>query len=247
MPAWSTLFIPDGSSTSTSSDGSTKLPAMQTESLSDSLKCYVCRDFYTRPRILPCGHTFCSDCLARLRTSALEEFNKSRDRNAHRRGDCGFLTCPYPTCHYSMKLMNVGRWSLKNRAMACAVAMVKKQEREKQTSSAQTDIDLTRRLLAWPSLMFQSTQRLTSDTETDVTDGSTSSSTSTSLTAPSNPPVVQQVFMNSCFTTDIIHKRYYEVPSSPAAGVWKSYAFVVGMAVFDQLLQMTPEVYNLVD
>ena len=106
----------------------------------DALKCYVCDDFYIRPRILPCGHTFCAPCLARLRTVAQQEFNKSRDRNAHRRGDCGFFTCPWPNCHYSMKIMNLGRWSLKNRTASMAVAMIKRQEKEKQVGSARSFI-----------------------------------------------------------------------------------------------------------
>ena len=98
----------------------------------EALKCYVCDDFFSKPRILPCGHTFCSGCLSRLRQVAMQEFNKSRDRNAHRRGDCGFFTCPWPNCHYSMKIMNLGRWSLRNKAASRAVAMVKKQQRETQ-------------------------------------------------------------------------------------------------------------------
>lgn len=98
----------------------------------EALKCYVCDEFFRKPRILPCGHTFCSDCLLRLRTVALHEFKKIRDTNANRRGDCGFFTCPWPNCHYSMKIMNLGRWSLKNRTASMAVSMIKKQQKEKQ-------------------------------------------------------------------------------------------------------------------
>ena len=104
----------------------------------DALKCYVCDDYFNRPRILPCGHTFCAPCLARLRTVAQQEFNKSRDRNAHRRGDSGFFTCPWPNCHYSMKIMNLGRWSLKNRTVSMAVSMIKRQEKEKQVCFQQS-------------------------------------------------------------------------------------------------------------
>lgn len=34
--------------------------------LSSVLECPVCMEKFTDPRILPCGHTFCRQCLERL-------------------------------------------------------------------------------------------------------------------------------------------------------------------------------------
>ena len=120
----SCMFPLDGSS---SSEGSSKQGHWP-----EALICYVCDEFYTKPRILPCGHTFCFGCLSRLRQVAVHEFNQSRQRNAHRRGECGYFTCPWPNCHYSMRIMNLGRWSLKNKAASRAVTMIKKQQKETQ-------------------------------------------------------------------------------------------------------------------
>lgn len=128
MVAWSTLFIGEGTASCGSSDSSLKTPTKISPNVDDALKCYICDGFFTKPRILPCGHTYCSSCLLRLRENAVHEFNKTRDQNAHRRGECGFFSCPWPNCHYSMKIMNVWRWTLRNKAMTKAVAIAKRKE-----------------------------------------------------------------------------------------------------------------------
>lgn len=135
MGAWSTLFVGDGSVSSSSSDSSLKTPTRSSPNVEDTLKCYICDGYFTKPRILPCGHTYCAACLLRLRENAVHEFNKTRDQNAHRRGECGFFTCPWPNCHYSMKIMNVWRWTLRNKAMTQAVAVLKKREKEVRLNS----------------------------------------------------------------------------------------------------------------
>lgn len=133
MVCWSSVFIPDGSSLS--SDSSLRQTTKSAANLlEDALKCYVCEEYFRQPRILPCGHTYCAACILQLRESAVHEFNKSRDRNAHARGECGFFTCPWPNCHYSMRIMNVFRWTLKNRAMGQAVALARRKEKEKQVN-----------------------------------------------------------------------------------------------------------------
>jgi len=39
----------------------------------DILKCRLCDDLYTDPRILPCLHVFCTSCIMRLVSSVVEE------------------------------------------------------------------------------------------------------------------------------------------------------------------------------
>lgn len=40
---------------------------MEAHSLTSSLKCSVCLELYTDPRVLPCLHTFCLKCIKGLR------------------------------------------------------------------------------------------------------------------------------------------------------------------------------------
>jgi len=39
----------------------------------DNLKCRLCSQLYTDPRVLPCLHVFCTACIIRLVSSALKE------------------------------------------------------------------------------------------------------------------------------------------------------------------------------
>jgi len=39
----------------------------------DSLKCHLCNQLYTDPRVLPCLHVFCTTCIVQLVSSMLNE------------------------------------------------------------------------------------------------------------------------------------------------------------------------------
>ncbi|XP_051869793.1 tripartite motif-containing protein 45 [Pristis pectinata] len=51
-------------------------------------KCLVCRNFYTNPKLLPCLHTFCLECL-----SGLEQFSVPQTGREVRSGCEGSLVC----------------------------------------------------------------------------------------------------------------------------------------------------------
>ena len=60
--------------------------------LEEQLTCPVCLDHYTNPKILPCHHSFCQDCLERL---PLDKKNETY-----------YLSCP--TCRHRTKLPEEG-------------------------------------------------------------------------------------------------------------------------------------------
>ena len=61
--------------------------------LEEQLKCPVCLDTYTNPKILPCHHSFCQECL--------EKLPKERAR-----GDTYYLSCP--TCRQRAEVPRKG-------------------------------------------------------------------------------------------------------------------------------------------
>ncbi|VDI30827.1 Hypothetical predicted protein [Mytilus galloprovincialis] len=113
------------------------------------LKCYICGDLFRKPRILPCGHTFCSDCLLSLRDEVAMEFKK-KYKAAFRRGESGVMTCPHPECDYSLRIMNLRRWTMKNKAAAEAVGMLRRKIQDKRDSATQTNLQLGNKSLSLP-------------------------------------------------------------------------------------------------
>lgn len=84
------------------------------------LRCRICCQYFRKPRILPCGHTFCEECLIQLRDKTAREWRtKFPLKNKH--GDGGTLHCQAPGCRYSMKLMNLTRWAPRNRVASAAL------------------------------------------------------------------------------------------------------------------------------
>ena len=62
--------------------------------LEEQLTCHVCLDLYTNPKILPCHHSFCHECLEGL----------PQEREA--RGDTYYLSCP--TCRQRTEVPREG-------------------------------------------------------------------------------------------------------------------------------------------
>lgn len=90
------------------------------------LKCYICDNLFRKPRVLPCGHTFCSECLLSLRDDVASEFKRNTKTASIRKGESGTMICPYPHCQYSIRIMNLTRWAHKNKAAAQAVGMYRR-------------------------------------------------------------------------------------------------------------------------
>ena len=64
--------------------------------LEEQLTCPVCLDLYTNPKILPCLHSFCQECLEGL----------PQEREA--RGDTYYLSCPTCRQHIEVPIEGVG-------------------------------------------------------------------------------------------------------------------------------------------
>ena len=69
-------------------------PSSDLLKLEEHLKCPVCLDLYTNPKILPCHHSFCQECLEGL----------PQEREA--RGDTYYLSCP--TCRHRIEVPREG-------------------------------------------------------------------------------------------------------------------------------------------
>ena len=65
-------------------------PSSDLLKLEEQLTCPVCLDIYTNPKILPCHHSFCQECLEGL----------PQEREA--RGDTYYLSCP--TCRHRIEV-----------------------------------------------------------------------------------------------------------------------------------------------
>lgn len=222
MFLWSLVFMTEGSSSS-SDNNEFKQWTKCSGNIMNALRCYVCGNLFHKPRILPCGHTYCAKCILNLRETAVQEFNKSCDKTAHRRGDCGFFTCPWPHCHYSMRIMNVSRWTLENKAVSQAVSMAKKQEEIKQTDETQTETNQSNVLLSIPKTLFQSSTKLSMSNR------------------PVSPMAMAvQYCLQQTMTTEYIPIEHFNPPPSvfEDGNQWKSYAFLFGMALIDQVLKM---------
>jgi len=65
-----TLTASSGSSKALKTDEEDRCTEEEGE---DSLKCHLCGQLYTDPRVLPCLHVFCTACIVQLVSSALKE------------------------------------------------------------------------------------------------------------------------------------------------------------------------------
>jgi len=65
-----TLTASSGSITSLIMDEKGRNAEVESE---DSLKCRLCSQLYTDPRVLPCLHVFCTTCVMQLMSSAVDE------------------------------------------------------------------------------------------------------------------------------------------------------------------------------
>ncbi|XP_067657942.1 uncharacterized protein [Haliotis asinina] len=123
-----------------------------------SLVCYLCGELFRRPRILPCGHTFCTDCLARLREEVIRE-GKLAGTYDPKHAEIGHFVCPMPECSYSMRLINLHRFTTKNKTVSEAVGAFRKKIGAKQDVSTQTDITSESIIVAIPKSLLMRTKR----------------------------------------------------------------------------------------
>ena len=56
----------------------------------DSIKCSLCHKFYTNPRLLPCLHSFCKDCLSKYILNYLEKGQGQQGQNSLTGQQVGF-------------------------------------------------------------------------------------------------------------------------------------------------------------
>lgn len=175
------------------------------------LKCYICGDLFHKPRILPCGHTFCSDCLLTLRNEVSTEFKK-KDKTACRRGESGILTCPHPDCGYSMRIMNLRRWALKNKAAADAVWMIKKRSHERKDITTQTNLQLGTQSLSVPGVILQVARH----PQPEINEQST-----------------VECIADSVLRTELLRKSNLSLDTKVKS--WRSLATLVGLSMFGEM------------
>ncbi|XP_076102012.1 uncharacterized protein LOC143071531 isoform X1 [Mytilus galloprovincialis] len=180
------------------------------------LKCYICGDLFRKPRILPCGHTFCSDCLLSLRDEVAMEFKK-KYKAAFRRGESGVMTCPHPECDYSLRIMNLRRWTMKNKAAAEAVGMLRRKIQDKRDSATQTNLQLGNKSLSLPRIMYTVSRQPQEET--------------------TKPTSNMEHMTNSLLRMDPISKSHLSLNTEVKS--WRSLATLIGMNLVGEMFSLS--------
>ncbi|KAL8578463.1 hypothetical protein ACOMHN_028735 [Nucella lapillus] len=190
------------------------------------LTCYLCAQLFRRPRILPCGHTFCSECLAQLKDEALREGRRTPGGHAscamesRQKADVAVqFVCPMPECRYSMRLINLSKWSTRNKTVAQTVEAVRRVYDNQQDACTQTDITMESMLVTIPRTLMP-LQR------------SPSSGSQGALVRRNSTTSLVDRVVHRALSMDSLSRSY--IPQQH--GTWRGYAAMLGMHILQQAL-----------
>ncbi|PVD30446.1 hypothetical protein C0Q70_09712 [Pomacea canaliculata] len=186
-----------------------------------ALTCYLCGQLFRRPRILPCGHTFCSECLAQLKEETMREGRRvpasACTWEGRQKADIGSqFVCPMPECRYSMRLMNLGRWSTRNKTVSDAVTAYRKIFENRQDACTQTDITMESMLVTIPRSLLEEPLPVGSE--------------GTMMRLSSSSLVDRMV--HRALSMDSLNRNY--IPQQHAS--WRSYVAMLGMHILQQVI-----------
>ncbi|XP_076438644.1 uncharacterized protein LOC143277637 [Babylonia areolata] len=191
------------------------------------LTCYLCAQLFRRPRILPCGHTFCSECLAQLKDESLREARRipgghmSCTVESRQKADVGMqFVCPMPECRYSMRLINLSKWSTRNKTVADTVDAMRKIYENRQDACTQTDITMDSMLVTIPRSFMPAMQ-----------DTPSPGSERALVRRNSTTSLVDRV-VHRAISMDSLSRSY--LPQQH--GTWRGYAAMLGMHILQQVL-----------
>ncbi|XP_059145802.1 uncharacterized protein LOC131932925 [Physella acuta] len=126
------------------------------------------------------------------------------------------IVCPLPDCSYSLRVMNLARWSPKNNALADVISAWRRQRENLQDASTQTDISTDKSLLVTIPRTLVDSRALQP------------------LGQRRRHSSMMDMALDSAISMDSLERGY--IPRGHVT--WRSYAAMVGMNILQQIVNL---------